>query len=95
VFWELTLREVEAVVERRAEQERRRDLRAGLIAATLVNVNRRRGSRLVQPQDFFRTGRKPEDFLTVEQATKAMDRWAEQHNASKRRIIGPDGGKAS
>jgi len=35
------------------EREKRADLRAGVVAATLVNVNLKRGARQRRPADFF------------------------------------------
>lgn len=61
---------------RRVEQDRAATLRAGLVAATIVNVHRRKGSRLVQPGDFIREAPKAEDYMDVETAKSFMDRWA-------------------
>jgi hypothetical protein len=87
LFWQLTLREVAEVFRCRAEEDKAAYIRAGLIAATVVNVNRRKGAKLVQPGDFFRTSPRPGDYMDLESAVKALDRWAEQHNrASARRL---------
>lgn len=81
LFWTLTAREVEAVLDRHAELERAANYRAGLVAATVVNVNLKKGAKPVQPRDFFDEGRDEEDFMSVEQASAALDLWAAQHNA--------------
>lgn len=67
-------------MDRLMEAEKREYLRAGLIAATIVNVNRRKGQRLVQPGDFIRERIKPDDFMSVEEATAKMDGWAKTLN---------------
>lgn len=81
LFWTLTAREVEAVLDRHTELERAANLRAGLVAATVVNVNLKKGAKLVQPRDFFDEKHREEDFMPVEHAQQAMDRWAAEHNA--------------
>ena len=73
LFWELSIPEVEAVVERRVEEQRAQTLRAGLIAATILNVHRAKGQPLVQPQDFLADR---DQFLSSEEAMAFMDRWA-------------------
>ena len=74
--------EVEAVIERQNNLERARYIRAGLVAATIVNVNRKKGARLVRPEDFIREPVREEDFMTPEQALAMMDGWAIAHNQS-------------
>lgn len=85
VFWTLTVREVRAVLEARAEQERQRFLHgSGLIAATIINVNRPKGKKMVQPSDFLRrTAPRPEDYMSPEESAKAMEQWARSHNARR------------
>lgn len=85
------MREVEAVLTQHAEQERRRDLRAGLVAATVVNVNRRKGARVVQAQDWFRPARKASDYLTPAEAVAVMEKWAKSHNKHVARKFGAGG----
>ena len=77
VYWSLTVREVKAVLKSIAEQNKQADLRAGLVAATIANVHRRKGSRLVQPQDFLR---QPKRFMELDEAVRHMDRWARSVN---------------
>lgn len=72
-----------AVINRREEYERRRDMRAGLIAATIVNVKRKRGARLTHPGDFFQS-RDQKNFMSPDEAARFMDRWAAQQNARLR-----------
>jgi hypothetical protein len=73
--------------------EKREYLRTGLIAATIVNVNRRKGTPLVEPGDFFRERPKESDFMSVEEATREMDLWASSMNASlsPQRVEGLEG----
>lgn len=59
-------------------------LRAGLIAATIVNVQRRKGAPLIHPQDFLRERPRPQDYMDVKTAVQFMNRWATFHNASLR-----------
>lgn len=86
LFWESTLDEVAAVLKRRTEAERALTLRAGLIAATIINVNRKKGAPLVQPHDFLP---ETEEFLTPEEARAFMDRWAEGQGATPPTIVAP------
>lgn len=72
--------EILAVLERQREDERQAFLRSALIAATIVNVNRRKGARLVRAEDFLVTPRKEEDFMSVRDAEREMDRWAASIN---------------
>lgn len=74
LFWDLSLPEIEAVIDCRVEDARAATLRAGLIAATILNVNRRKGASLVQATDFVR---EKDEFLDPEQAAEFMDRWAQ------------------
>lgn len=73
MIWQLTVPEIEGVLELKIEDDRAAALHAGLIAATIINVNQKRGSRMVQPRDFFRM---PDDYLTPEAAVAFMDSWA-------------------
>lgn len=81
LFWRLTLRELGELFKRSAEQEKRELRRFALVAATILNVNRKLGSTLVQPDDLIRTERREEDYLTVKQSKFALDRWAASVNA--------------
>ncbi len=80
VFWKLTPLEFKAVLDRREAEERAKYMRAGLIAATIVNVNRRQGAAIVNAEDFFNFPPKPEDYMSIEEATATMDAWAKTHN---------------
>ena len=77
MYWGLTRREVAAVLKRVSEQNQAADLRAGLIAATITNVHRRKGAALVHPRDFIRGAKR---YMTVEEAQTHMDRWAKRIN---------------
>lgn len=80
VFWRSSPQELEALFRARREKDREAYLRAGLVAATIVNVNRRRGARLVQPSDFIVEPPRPEDYMGVEEAVAMMDAWANSTN---------------
>lgn len=62
-----------------ALQERRANLRAGLIAAVIVNSNpyRKKGARLATPEDFIKG---PRRHMSVEEGVLFMDRWAQGIN---------------
>jgi hypothetical protein len=79
-FWQSSPEEVEAVLDRKYETERAAYLRAGLIAATIVNVNRKKGARLTRASDFIREPRKAEDYMSVEEAATYMDTWVSSVN---------------
>lgn len=78
MFWDLTIPELEAVVQRKIESDRAAILRAGLIAATILNVHRKKGTALIQAHDFL-----PEqhEYLSVEEAKEVMDRWAQSQGS--------------
>jgi hypothetical protein len=78
----LTIAEVNEVLKRKHESERAAYLRAGLIAATIINVNRRKGAKMVKPSDFIRERPRDEDYMDATTAKKVMTQWAKQTNAS-------------
>lgn len=82
LFWGLDLHELRKLLERLRLVRREAYLRAGLVAATIVNVHRRRGAGLVHPQDFLRERPRPQDYMDPAAAVQFMNRWAQQHNAS-------------
>lgn len=81
MFWHLDFREIGSVFrERAAIRQAKQDamnLGFGLVAATLVNIHRKKGTRPVQPSDFFAG---PEERLTVNEAVEFLDRWADRQN---------------
>lgn len=81
MFWELSPRELEELLKRRREEERRESLLFGLVASVIVNVNRVKGKKAVQPGDFFREKPKDSDFMKPEEAARFMDKWAKARNA--------------
>ena len=82
LFWTLTPHELATVLKIRAKEAEAESLRFGLVAATIVNVNRKKGTRPVQPRDFFRRKRQEKDFMSVEAAQSFMDGWANTMNQS-------------
>lgn len=52
-FWESTPRRVRAFFDAFTAGERAWDERFGVIAAVTVNVHRKKGSRALQPSEFF------------------------------------------
>ncbi len=61
-------------------QERAAVLRAGLVASTMANIFRKKGSPRVHPADFLVN--KERQHMTVEEAQLQMNRWAASVNAS-------------
>jgi hypothetical protein len=89
VFWASSPRELEVLFKSYKERDRQSFLRAGLIAATIVNVNRRKGTALVQPGDFLREAPRAEDYLDADAARAMMDGWASTVNKEKATDIHP------
>jgi hypothetical protein len=81
LFWRLTLREIEAVIDRHIEAERQRTLRAAFVAAAIYNVNRKKGAKIIQATDLIREPPKPEDYMTVEESRAMLNAWAKSINA--------------
>ncbi len=69
-----------AVLKEVAQQERRANLRAGLIAATILNVHRKRGTRMFYPEDFVKS---PRVYMSVEEGAQFMDKWAQGINKAR------------
>ena len=63
--------------------ETRADLRAGIVAATIANVNRGKGARSFKPGDFMPNfePRKPQ---TLKQMRNIFCAFAQAHNAAQR-----------
>lgn len=80
LYWSCTPQEIGALLDAVRDRERHATLRAALVAATIVNVNRKMGARLVQPQDFLLEIPKPEDYMSIEEAQGSMDSWAKSAN---------------
>ncbi len=72
-----------AVIKARQRYERQANLRAGLIAATIINANpyRRKGARLVRPSDFLKVPRTAQQYMSPEEGQKFMGRWVKKVNA--------------
>ncbi len=85
-YWNSTQEEVSAVLDHVALVEKQANLRAGLVAAVITNVHRKKGSRLVQPADFLKT---PRVHMSVEEASKFMDTWAKGINAQEPSVTDP------
>jgi hypothetical protein len=75
------LRQIE---KRRVSEEKAAVLRSGLVAATVYNVHRKKGSRAAKPTDFIRQEAR---VLSPEEMERQMDAWARSVNRKK-------GGKA-
>lgn len=80
LFWELSPPEVKAVLDEQGKFERARLLRAALITSAIYNVNRKRGTPPIRPQDFIRRPPRKEDYMSIEEGLKAMGDWVEHQN---------------
>src|SRR6266576_1006183 len=75
LIWQLSVPEIEAVLEQKEEDDRGACLRAGMITAAIYNVNLRKGQRRYRATDFVAM---PDDYLTPEQAKTQLDAWARE-----------------
>ncbi len=67
--------------------EERADLRAGIIASTIANVNRGKGQKVFTPDDFMpHFNAKPKQPMSEEQMAAVMTQFTSQHNARNARI---------
>ena len=83
-FWRVTPRELHALLERHREREKLANYRAGLAAAASYNVHRaKRQDRLIEPLDFFGTGR-PRRGRTATEITHTMKQLAALMEQRKR-----------
>lgn len=77
-FWRLTPRKYVALLTRFQEQERRSDLRAGILASLFANANRdsKKHPQPFAPWDFFPSIPKPTEHVqTMEEQMKIMAMW--------------------
>lgn len=66
--------------------EERADLRAGIIASTIANVNRGKGQRAFTPSDFMpEFNPKPKQRMSAEQMAAVMTKFTRLHNAREAR----------
>lgn len=81
LYWRSTASELMAILEhtsrRREQQERAAAHRAGLIAAMIGNVHRKKGARRLKPSDFVR---EPTRVVSPETARQILDGWAARQN---------------
>jgi len=82
LFWDLTLREIEAVVLRHREFQRFSAKRSALITAAVYNVHRKPGTAFFHAEDFLRQERTEEDYASVEESARMLNVWARQINAA-------------
>lgn len=71
---------LEAIREREEDRERRAILRAGLVAATILNLYRKPGHPPVVPQDFLARPKAPAPN-SADEWVDGMRDWAKRHNA--------------
>lgn len=72
------------MAEQRVEEERALRLDAGLIAAAIYNVHRKKGVRMLQAADFVSM---PDDYMSIEAARAYLDGWAVEQSGTT--IIAP------
>lgn len=74
-FWELTLKEFNALVERRKNEQEWLNYRAALICTVLANIWRGKNTKVFKPEDFMpgkkHEGQTPEQMLTTVQMLNA------------------------
>jgi hypothetical protein len=66
-----------AIVEIRRNEQKSATLRAGLVAASVYNVHRRKGTKPVKPQDFIKEG---PQVVSAQVMAAAFKSWAGAHN---------------
>jgi len=81
------VQEVNAVLRVRYEKEKAAYLRAGLIAATILNVHSPKGRRKWKATDFISERPKAEDYMNVEQTARALDAWAAASRGRKQEPV--------
>ena len=64
--------------------EERADLRAGIVASTIANVNRGKGQKPFKPSDFM-PDFEPKKPQTAEQMAAFMTKFTAMHNANEAR----------
>jgi len=67
---------LEKMAEKALAEEKAATLRAGLIAAAVYNVNRKKGSRPIKPQDFLARSANPVVEVEPEEMERLLDAWA-------------------
>lgn len=85
LFWDLTRPEVLAVLKRRADVQHVANLRAGLVAAAVINSNRPRGRKPVMPGDFFRD--REREYMDPKRARAFLLGWASDRNKVAARTV--------
>ena len=68
------------IIERRKAEEKASVLRAGIIASTIYNVHRKKGTRAARPRDYLR---EDPGILSPEEMEMEMDAWARSTNKGK------------
>jgi hypothetical protein len=61
----------------RRDEAKAATLRAGLVAAAIYNVNRRKGAKPVKASDFVKEPPKP---ITADEMAAVFKSWAQSHN---------------
>ena len=79
-FWGLTPRQYRALLDRHEEAQEWQDYRAGVIAATVVNMLKAKGGKTYKPTDFMPTkGKKQQTWEEQLAIAKAYtDSWKDK-----------------
>ena len=72
-FWELTFKEFRALQDRWMDQQRREDMRFGLLLSQQHNMNRGEKGKVVGPEDFFPS---LEDVVPKKEYSHDAAKWA-------------------
>jgi hypothetical protein len=73
VFWDLTFEELDALVEHHNEQQKRWDLRFGVVAAAYINCKLKEGAEPIKPGAFFGYDTEEDDYeMTPEETVLAI-----------------------
>ena len=85
LYWDSTREEVDAIFAMKLQydkaQNKAANLRAGLVAATLINIHRKKGTPAVKPMDFVVQKRQ---YMSPKEAVVFMDQWAKNAGSKVR-----------
>jgi hypothetical protein len=82
-FWSLTHKEYDALLERHKHRERMKNYRAGVMASLYFNSHRTKGTKKMNPLDFFEGEQKQERSEGIRPAEEIFAEMALWVNAVK------------
>lgn len=80
-FWSLTEDQFNSRLERYQEEQKREDLRFGVVAAAFCNLHLKEGSQPIQPGSFFGHEVDQDYEMSTEETVDFMKSFAQAHNA--------------